>query len=70
MDMASRTRKCRCGHTWDDHDILENRAGEKLVVCMHFDPAFTAGATSVGSICDCKDYVEEEDRDVQVSSAS
>jgi len=56
MDVASRTRKCKCGHTWNQHDKFQNRAGDTLIVCTELDQL----DTKIGwSVCDCKDYEEE-----------
>ena len=31
----SRTRKCECGHTWNEHDALTDGFGRTLITCMH-----------------------------------
>jgi hypothetical protein len=67
--MAARTRKCKCGHTWNEHDLYEDRKGNKLIVCEHLerDPS----ATGLGIIlCACKNYEEDASTEVSVPSAS
>jgi|tagenome__1003787_1003787.scaffolds.fasta_scaffold19749006_3 hypothetical protein len=50
----SRTRKCECGHTWNEHDALTDSHGAQIIVCMHVERPAEEGDQFV--VCSCKDW--------------
>jgi hypothetical protein len=60
-----RTRKCECGHTWNDHEALFAGAGHSLrtiITCMHLTKRIKVvdGNDFVQyEVCACKEWRPE-----------
>jgi hypothetical protein len=61
--MASRTRKCKCQHTWNEHDALSDGFGRTLISCMHIERQYDhpGGKVTGYTICDCKEWRPDAD---------
>jgi hypothetical protein len=59
-----RTRKCKCGHTWNEHEALTDGFGRTFITCMHTDRE-----NGDLAICSCKQWDPANEEEVSVPSS-